>query len=129
MSTRHAAVWIDHAEAKVYHVDDPSFDPKAIEARHHVRRHPAVTAEHAHKSDEEHYLHDVARALEGAEEILIVGPSTAKLELVKHIHKHDHALVDKIVGVETVDHPTDGQLVAFVRKYFHAKDRLKGLVP
>jgi stalled ribosome rescue protein Dom34 len=127
MSTRHAAVFIDHAEAKIFHVDDPAFDPKVIAARHHVKRHPSATAEHHH--DEEPFFHDVAKALEGAEEILIVGPSTAKLELVKHIHRHDHLLVDKIVGVETVDHPTDGQLVAFVRKYFHAKDRLKGLVP
>jgi len=28
------------------------------------------------------------------------------------------------VGIETVDHPTDGQLVAYTRKYFVAKDRM-----
>jgi hypothetical protein len=26
----------------------------------------------------------------------------------------------KIAGVETIDHPTDGELVAHARKYFHA---------
>jgi hypothetical protein len=26
--------------------------------------------------------------------------------------------------VETVDHPSDGQLVAFARKYFKAADRM-----
>ena len=31
---------------------------------------------------------------------------------------------DKVIGVETVDHPSDGQLVAFARKYFVAKDRM-----
>ena len=30
-----------------------------------------------------------------------------------HIHCHDHAPVDKMVGLETVDHPTDGQVVAY----------------
>jgi hypothetical protein len=46
-------------------------------------------------------------------------------ELVKHIHHHDPKLMSVIVGVETVDHPSDGQLVAFARKYFSAKDRLQ----
>jgi hypothetical protein len=34
-------------------------------------------------------------------------------------------LEPKIVGVETVDHPTDGQLVAHARRYFHAADRMR----
>jgi hypothetical protein len=29
-----------------------------------------------------------------------------------------------IVGVETVDHPSDGQLVARARHYFKAEDRM-----
>jgi hypothetical protein len=29
-----------------------------------------------------------------------------------------------VIGVETVDHPSDAQLVAFARKYFVAKDRM-----
>lgn len=43
---------------------------------------------------------------------------------VKHIHSHEPALVRKVVGVETVDHPSDGQLVAYARKYFLAKDQM-----
>jgi hypothetical protein len=30
----------------------------------------------------------------------------------------------KVIGVETVDHPSDGQLVAYARKYFHARDQM-----
>jgi hypothetical protein len=29
-----------------------------------------------------------------------------------------------IVGVETVDHPSDGQLVAYARRCFKAEDRM-----
>jgi hypothetical protein len=29
-----------------------------------------------------------------------------------------------ITGVETVDHPSDGQLVAFARHYFKTEDRM-----
>lgn len=70
------------------------------------------------------FFHRVAQALAGAQEILVVGPAQAKLQLVKHIHAHDTALVPNLIGVETVDHPTDAQLVAYARKYFRAKDRM-----
>ena len=30
----------------------------------------------------------------------------------------------KVIGLETVDHPSDGQLVAYARKYFKAKDQM-----
>jgi stalled ribosome rescue protein Dom34 len=129
MSTLHAAVWIDHSEAKIFHIEGESFDPATVQPRHHVRRHPTTTAEHARPADAAHFFHEVAHALADAEEILVVGPGTAKLELIKHVHNHDHALEPKIVGVETVDHPTDGQLLAYVRRYFHAKDRMLGKVP
>ena len=58
-------------------------------------------------------------------ELLITGPSDAKLGLIKHIHAHHAALVPNIVGVETVDHPTDGQIVAYAKKYFRAADRMR----
>jgi stalled ribosome rescue protein Dom34 len=76
--------------------------------------------------EDQHFYHEVVEALKGAQEILIVGPASAKLNLVKHIHSHDAKLSDKVVGVESVDHPTDGQLVAYARKYFAAADRMHG---
>jgi hypothetical protein len=33
-------------------------------------------------------------------------------------------LMNLIVGVETVDHPSDAQLVAYARHYFKAEDRM-----
>ncbi len=128
--TMHAAVWIDHKEAKIFHVDSMDVpDPAKFEPHHHIKRHPSTTAEHEHPADAMHFFRDVAHALADSEEILIVGPAKAKLELIKYIHKHEHALEPKIVGVETVDHPTDGQLVKYVRQYFHAKDRMLGKTP
>ncbi len=126
MSHRHAAVWIDQQEAKIFHIDRESVDATTVHApQHHVHRHPTVTAERSHPADAEHFYHEVAKALEGAEEILVVGPAKAKLEFIKHVHKHDHTLAPKIIGVETVDHPTDGQLLKYVRGYFRAADRMR----
>jgi hypothetical protein len=44
--------------------------------------------------------------------------------LLKHIHQHDPKRMAVIVGVETVDHPSDAALVAYARKYFKAADRM-----
>lgn len=54
-----------------------------------------------------------------------MGPSTAKLAFLKFVHKSDHTLEPKIVGVETVDHPTDRQLVAYANTYFKRVDQLR----
>lgn len=126
MTYRHAVLWIDKEEAKIFRSEGETFAVPTIERpHHHVNRHPQQTAERGHSTEEQHYYHEVAKRLEGAEEILVVGPATAKLEFIKHVHKHDHALTPKIVGVETVDHPTDGQLVAYARRYFEAADRMR----
>ena len=120
----HAAVFIDHHEAKVYHVDLDSFDERTIASPHvHVHRHPKGAAEkHDHPDDLTHFFVDVAKALNDAEQILIVGPSTAKLQFVNYVKENDRALAAKIVGVETLDHPSDGQLVAYAKKYFHVPE-------
>ncbi len=126
MGTFHAALWLDHHEAKIFHLTEKSYETQTLEAAHkHVKRHPTVTAEHEHPADAKRYYHDVAVALSGSHEILVVGPGQAKLEFIKHVHGHDAPLVPRIVGVETVDHPTDGQIVAYARKYFRAADALR----
>ena len=67
---------------------------------------------------------EVADAIADAGAVLITGPANAKTELVKHIELHLPALKAKIAGVETVDHPTDGELVAHARKYFRADHQM-----
>ncbi len=120
MTPFHAAVWIDHKVAKIFHIEEKRFDESLIHAPHNQVHRDTGAAEQ--------YYHKVSEALSKAGEIIVLGPGSAKLELVKHVHKHHHLLVDKIIGVETVDHPTDKQIVAFVRKYFLEEDRMHGLV-
>jgi stalled ribosome rescue protein Dom34 len=131
MAIRHVAVWIDHNEARIFHVEAETFDVKKIEApHHHIHRHPKGPGEvKGHPADALHFFQHVAEALSGAEEILIVGPATAKLELVNHLHARHQHLASKVVGIETVDHPTDGQLATYIRRYFLAVDRMRGIVP
>jgi len=70
------------------------------------------------------YLHAVMQSVNESKEILILGPGSAKLELIKHAHQHDAKIAEKIVGVETVDHPSDKEILAHARKFFYKVDRM-----
>lgn len=132
MSHYHAVVWIDHAEAHVIHIspDDveasilrPAKSPHKLHHKRGMDKGGAVGT--GRTPEDQHFYHEVVEALKDAQEILIVGPAGAKLNLIKHIHGHDKNIVDKVIGVETVDHPSDAQLVAYARKYFSAADRMR----
>jgi stalled ribosome rescue protein Dom34 len=125
-AANHAIVWLDHHEAKVFFVARNSateFDVATADPDSHLRHAEGSVTGKRNPADT-HFLHAIVEALKPAREWLIVGPGQAKLELVKHIHHHDAALSDHIIAVETVDHPTDRQIVAYARKYFTAADRL-----
>jgi stalled ribosome rescue protein Dom34 len=117
------AVWIDHDEAKVFHVDAETFDEATVRSpNHHVHRHPKDkdTRTHNHPDDEHRFFEEVAGKLGDAAQILLVGPSVTKLHFLRYLQKHDPALEQKVVGVESADHPTDRQLVAHLRQHFHS---------
>ncbi len=115
----HIALWLDHDEARIFHVDLENVEAIAIHAPHrHLHRHEMRTADRSHPADALHYFQEIARALQGADTILVMGPAGAKNELVRHLHEHVPGIEKKIAGVETVDHPTDRQIVAHAKKYF-----------
>ncbi|MEY3885592.1 MAG: hypothetical protein RIS87_1367 [Pseudomonadota bacterium] len=129
MSLIHAVVWVDHQEAHVIQFNANASESEIIKTKSkHAQVHKrAGTLTGGRSEADQGYLHEVISALSGAGEILIVGPGSAKLELFKHAHSHDAKIAEKIVGLETVDHPTDGQLLAYAKKYFVKLDNMKAL--
>lgn len=123
----HAVVWIDHQEAHViqFNADEHENATVSTRSKHgHLHQKAGVVGSGHHVADQT-YLHEVVEAVASANEILIVGPSSAKLELMKHIVKHDANIASKVVGIETVDHPSDAQLLAYAKKSFTRIDHLK----
>jgi stalled ribosome rescue protein Dom34 len=122
----HAIVWIDHHEAKVFHFNADKVD-RAVVRPHdrmvhlHTKTH---TIGNGHAPVDKDFLGRVAEALAGAGTILIVGPAGAKTELANHLAAHAPELSARVAGVEAVDHPSDGELVALARRFFHASDRM-----
>lgn len=122
----HAVIWIDHREARVFHFSPTDVDRLVLHPDHPTRHihHKANSIGSGHAADDPNFLHGTAEAIADAGAVLITGPGSAKHELVKHIDQHDPTLMKIIAGVETVDHPSDGQLVAFARHYFKTEDRM-----
>jgi len=119
--SKHMAVWLDHLEARLFAIDPDTATEKTVLAPAHNFHHRASNGQRhlkEHPEDAKHYFHDVVTALNDAAEVLIVGPGTAKLDLHRYIHKMDPALEKKVVAMETVDHPTDAQIVAYAKTYF-----------
>ncbi|MEI7531370.1 MAG: translational machinery protein [Betaproteobacteria bacterium] len=127
MRTNHVIIWIDHKQAHVIYFDSANNEVIKSENSQPHLHHKANTVGDGNAPENHPFFHQVIHAVSDVKEILIVGPGSAKLELVKHANLHDHKIFEKIVGVETVDHPTDGQLLAYARKYFIRIDRLKAL--
>jgi stalled ribosome rescue protein Dom34 len=122
----HVAIWIDHKEARIFAIDAEHRDAnKAQVLLHHIHnKHPrGAEGVKEHPDDAKRFFHEVAHGVANAKEVLVVGPSNAKLEFVNFAHKHEPALVPKIVAVETVAHPTNAQIVAYAKEYFGLSDR------
>ena len=123
----HALVWIDHHEAKVFQFNASEVDRTTVHSTHphqHIH-HKANTRGSGHVPVDHEFLERVAQALMRAGAVLIAGPAGAKNELAAHIERAHPELFKRISGIETLDHPTDGQLLALARKFFKADDLMQ----
>ena len=126
MSHTHAVVWIDFREARIFLITAEDVEKKRIKADtpHRQVHHKAHTIGSGHVRDDREFFEAILATLEDVEEWLIVGPGEAKKEFEKYLDGHGEELKKKLVGVEPMDHPTDGKLIAHARKLFKAHDRM-----
>jgi stalled ribosome rescue protein Dom34 len=127
MSSNHVVVWLDHAEAHIIHFTRDASEVETVRTHSthpHLHIKSGVTGS-GRAPENAQYFDDVAKVINDSLEILVVGPGFEKFVFVKYLLKHHHDLVDKIISVESIDHPSDGQLLAYARKYFIRADRLR----
>jgi stalled ribosome rescue protein Dom34 len=123
----HALVWIDHREAKVFQFNATEVDRATVRSTHpdqHIH-HKANAGDSGHAPIDQEFFKRVAQAIAQAGAILITGPANAKTELVAYIKRVEPHLAERISGVETLDHPSDGALLALARSFFIADDRMQ----
>jgi hypothetical protein len=131
MEHAHAVAWIDHHEAHIIHFSLESDAETTVKPHtpHRHLHHKSGVVGSGHDKPDAAYLAGVGNALADASEILVVGPANAKLELMHYLKAHQPAVAAKVMGVETVDHPSEGELLKFAHKFFAAADRMRGNSP
>jgi len=128
---KEAGVWIDHRQAVIVTFIDQVEDIQQItsDVEEQVRysgdsigSHDDTTEIRRDRQDRRFDAHlgkffdEVIVSLRDADSILIFGPGEAKGELQKHLE--GQAIGEHIVGIETTDNMTEGQIAAKVRQYF-----------
>ncbi|HEY2678388.1 MAG TPA: hypothetical protein VGI65_15550 [Steroidobacteraceae bacterium] len=123
----HAVVWIDHQNATTWQFSPTDQKEVAVHAKdQHQRIHSRKTAHGGHKSPaDHHFFEDVAQALSGVHEILLIGPAQTKQEFASYLREKYPQLGKSIVAVQNADHPTDAQVLSYARKHFPALDRMQ----
>jgi stalled ribosome rescue protein Dom34 len=118
----HAIVWIDHREAKIYHFSLADVDRIVVHPHRPSQRIQAGAIGGDGLLDED-FFERVTAVIADAKAILITGPASAKSELAAHLSRRHPDLARCVKGVETINHPSDGALVAVARLHFKAEDR------
>ena len=121
----HAVVWIDHKQARVFHFNVEGADRTLI-GDHIVRDIHAHEKRTGHRIEENKpFFEDVAKGIACAGAILIVGPAQEKDFFAKFLAEKHPTIRAHVEGVEKADHPTDGELLDFARRYVKAADRMR----
>ena len=123
----HVLVWIDHQLAKIISFNVDSADASIVRSSHGKQHlhHKVNAGDSGHVAVDSEFLERVALALKNAGAILIMGPASAKKELMAHVERKHPEIAKRVSGVETVDHPTDGELLTAGRRFFRADDRMQ----
>lgn len=117
MTLFHAVVWIDHHNALIQHFNTTDVEAKKIRDHSHYTRQHGSDVRAVHE-----FFGEVCDALAGVSEILVAGSHQAQADFRHYVEKHRAVLAPHITGWETVEHLSDGQLVALGRKFFDKAD-------
>jgi stalled ribosome rescue protein Dom34 len=119
----YCALWLDHQHAVLYTFTASGINEEKItseQGKDHHQRHPHDVKSSAHDQELNKFFHKINDKLHKVEELLLMGPGTAKSQFKHHCEEHGHKQIAKaIVGVETMDsHPSQAQLLEKAKTFF-----------
>ncbi len=117
-------LWIDSKHAKLFSFTKQGVEKSEMEMTKHEQH--VAEADKNHGECREFYDR-VAKALQNPEELLVVGPGNAKKHFKTELDSHHKNLAQKVVAVENMDHPTDGQIVDHAKRFFRKHDIFNAL--
>ena len=121
----HAIVWIDHKQARIFHFNVEEADRTVVRITSFATFMPASKRTGHRIEENKPFFEDVAKTIADAGAILIVGPAQEKDFFAKFLAEKHPAIRTHVEGVEKADHPSDGELLDFARRYVKAADRMR----
>jgi len=126
VSHYHAAVWIDHHHAKVFHIAADDVQTLDLPAPGHGSGHGHGGTHSGKRPDlPKAFADQIIKALGDAHVWLILGPGDAKTHFSHFLRDHHPNLASRVAGVEAIDHPSDREIIAFARNHFTAIDHMR----
>lgn len=130
MSLHHAVLLIDHLKAELLQFDSDQMQVQKIKShsQHRLRTHHTRQPNSDVRTSHE-FFGEVCDALTGVAEVLVAGGHTSQTDFRHYVEKHRPQLAKQITGWETVNHPSEGQLVALAKKHFNKVNKMAGTEP
>lgn len=105
------ALWLDNQNAYIYEFNADGVIEKKLKSH---------ANEHEKHHVPEKFFHEIAENLQGAQELMVMGPGVAKDQFKHHCENHRHNnLARAIVGVKAMEaHPSKAMMLERANEFF-----------
>ena len=122
-SAKNLGIWMDHSIAHLMEFTKNPIETKSLESKftHQEKEHSLSKSENLMHNKEQHLQHEYYKHLgeivKNYEEVVLFGPTEAKVELF-NVLRADRRFVKTKIEIRETDKLTENQQHAFVREYF-----------
>ena len=123
MTAKKIGIWMDHSTANVIEFKPDVMETKIILSKftHEAKEHSLSKSENLMHNKEQHlqadYYKELGEVIKNQEEVLLFGPTDAKVELLNML-RADHRFEKIKIETKSTDKMTEHQQHAFVKEYF-----------
>ena len=120
---KNLGIWMDHASAHLMEFTTDLIETKTITSKftHEAKEHSLSKGENLMHNKEQHqqseYYKELGNAIKNYEDVILFGPTDAKVELF-NVLRADHRFVKTKIEIKQADKMTENQQHAFVREHF-----------
>jgi len=116
-------IWMDHLHAHIMEFTTDPIETTTVESKftHQEKEKTLKKGENLMHDKEQHeendYYRELGKIIRDYNDVLLFGPTDAKVELFNLLRK-DHRFADIVIEIKQADKMTENQQHAFVRDYF-----------
>ncbi len=127
-SAKNLGIWMDHSSAHLMEFTTNPIETKTVASKftHNEKESSLSKSENLMHNKEQHeqseYYRKLGETIKNYEEVILFGPTDAKVELF-NVLKKDHSFAKIKIEIKQTDKMTENQQHAFVKEYFSNEKR------